>query len=87
VITAQTEHKCVLDSCRWLEAQGFDITYLGVDNTGLVSLEELKAAIRPGETSLVSIMGVNNEIGTVQPLAEIGQLCKDNKVKFHCDAA
>lgn len=87
VITAQTEHKCVLDSCRWLEAQGFDVTYLGVDKTGLVSLKELEEAIRPGETSLVSVMGVNNEIGTVQPLEEIGQLCKANKVKFHCDAA
>lgn len=86
VITTQTEHKCVLDSCRALEQDGFKVTYLGVQNNGLVDLEELKAAITP-ETSLVSIMGVNNEIGVVQPVAEIGALCRENKVFFHCDAA
>lgn len=73
IITTQTEHKCVLDSCRAMEAEGFQITYLPVKTNGLIDLEELKAAIRP-ETVLVSIMGVNNEIGVVQPLAEIGKV-------------
>lgn len=88
IITLQTEHKCVLDSCRMLKQEGFDITYLPVQNsTGLVDLAELEAAIRPGETSLVSIMAVNNEIGCFQPLKEIGELCRKNKVFFHTDAA
>lgn len=86
VITTTTEHKCVLDSCRWLEQEGWDVTYLGVQSNGLVDMEQLKAAIRP-DTALVSIMGVNNEIGVVQPIKEIGALCKANKVFFHCDAA
>ena len=86
VITTTTEHKCVLDSCRWLEQEGWDVTYLGVQSNGLVDMEQLKAAIRP-DTALVSIMGVNNEIGVVQPLKEIGALCRANKVFFHCDAA
>jgi cysteine desulfurase len=73
VITTQTEHKCVLDSCRSLESEGFEVTYLRVQPNGLVSLDELKAAIRP-TTALVTIMGVNNEIGVVQPLKEIGQV-------------
>ena len=88
VITTQTEHKCVLDSCRSLEQEGFDVTYLPVQaGTGLVNMQDLKDAIRPGDTSLVSIMAVNNEIGTLQPLREIGALCRANKVFFHCDAA
>jgi len=88
VITSQTEHKCVLDSCRSLEQEGFDVTYLPVQkSTGLINLQDLKDAIRPGDTSLVSIMAVNNEIGTLQPLHEIGDLCRANKVFFHCDAA
>ena len=74
IITAQTEHKCVLDSCRALEAEGFHVTYLPVKQNGLIDLQQLKDSIRP-ETSLVSIMGVNNEIGVVQPLKEIGQVC------------
>lgn len=93
IITTQTEHKCVLDSCRFLQTQGFEVTYLPVGPTGLISLEDLKAALRP-DTSLVSIMAVNNEIGVIQPLAEISQVLKDyakeNKVTkalFHTDAA
>eukprot|EP01134_Creolimax_fragrantissima_P000284 CFRG0284T1 len=86
VITSQTEHKCVLDSCRYLEDAGFDVTYLPVKENGLICLDQLKAAIRP-DTSLVSIMAVNNEIGVIQPLKEIGQICKDNKIMFHTDAA
>jgi cysteine desulfurase len=86
VITTQTEHKCVLDSCRSLEAEGFDVTYLPVQTNGLISLEALEKAIRP-DTSIVSIMGVNNEIGVVQPLAEIGKLCRSKKVFFHSDIA
>lgn len=87
LITVQTEHKCVLDSCRWLEGEGFEVTYLPVLKSGLVDLAQLKAAIRPGETSLVSIMGVNNEIGVVQPLKEIGAMCLEAGVKFHTDIA
>ena len=88
IITTQTEHKCVLDSCRVLEQEGFDVTYLPVQQgTGLVDLDELAAVLRPGETSLVSVMAVNNEIGTVQPLKEIAALCKANKTFLHTDAA
>nr|CAH7713068.1 unnamed protein product [Callosobruchus chinensis] len=86
IITTQTEHKCVLDSCRALEAEGFTITYLPVQQNGIISMEELDRAITP-ETSLVSIMTVNNEIGVKQPVAEIGALCKQKKVFFHTDAA
>eukprot|EP00934_Nitzschia_sp_Nitz4_P000198 Nitzschia sp. Nitz4//scaffold8_size234185//215297//216828//NITZ4_001302-RA/size234185-augustus-gene-0.252-mRNA-1//1//CDS//3329559941//198//frame0 len=87
VITTQTEHKCVLDSCRSLEMEGYDVTYLPVQHaTGRVDMEELKAAIRD-DTVLVSVMAVNNEIGTLQPLKEIGELCRANKIIFHCDAA
>ena len=86
VITTVTEHKCVLDSCRALQQQGFEITYLPVGKDGLVDLAELEAAIRP-ETSLVSCMYINNEIGVVQPIAEIGKLCRSKKVFFHVDAA
>ncbi|KAK3060849.1 hypothetical protein LTS18_007558, partial [Coniosporium uncinatum] len=70
IITCQTEHKCVLDSCRHLQDEGFEVTYLPVQNNGLVSMEQLQQAIRP-ETMLVSIMAVNNEIGVVQPIEEI----------------
>jgi cysteine desulfurase len=87
VITTQTEHKCVLDSCRSLELEGYDVTYLPVArSTGRVDMDELKEAIRD-DTILISIMAVNNEIGTVQPLKEIGQLCRANKIVFHTDAA
>ncbi|KAK3045039.1 hypothetical protein LTS18_014721, partial [Coniosporium uncinatum] len=70
IITCQTEHKCVLDSCRHLQDEGFEVTYLPVQNNGLISMEQLQQAIRP-ETMLVSIMAVNNEIGVVQPIDEI----------------
>ena len=86
VITTVTEHKCVLDSCRSLQQEGFDITYLPVKSDGLVDMAELEAAIRP-DTALVSVMMVNNEIGVVQPIAEIGALCRSKKVFFHVDAA
>ncbi|OAL00155.1 cysteine desulfurase [Phaeosphaeriaceae sp. SRC1lsM3a] len=86
IITCQTEHKCVLDSCRHLQDEGFDITYLPVQNNGLVDMAQLEAAIRP-DTMLVSIMTVNNEIGVVQPVEEIGRLCRSKKVFFHTDAA
>lgn len=86
IITTQTDHKCVLDSCRYLQQRGFDITYLPVRPNGLVDLDQLREAIRP-DTGLVSVMAVNNEIGVVQPMKEIGQICKENKVFFHTDAA
>ena len=87
IITSQTEHKCVLDSCRHLQDEGFEVTYLPVQNNGLIRLEDLEAAIRPGETALVSIMTVNNEIGVIQPVKEIGAMCRKNKVFFHTDGA
>lgn len=87
IITTQTEHKCVLDSCRQLEEEGFEVTYLPVQpKTGLIRLEELQAALKP-ETLLVSIMTVNNEIGVIQPMQEIGKLCKERGIFFHTDAA
>jgi cysteine desulfurase len=87
IITTQTEHKCVLDSCRFLEQEGYEVTYLPVEHaTGRVNMDQLKAAIRP-DTILCSVMAVNNEIGTLQPLKEIGTLCRENKIIFHTDAA
>ncbi|KAK9458381.1 pyridoxal phosphate-dependent transferase, partial [Dipodascopsis uninucleata] len=86
VITSQTEHKCVLDSCRHLQDEGFDVTYLPVQSNGLIDLEQLEAEIRP-DTALVSIMTVNNEIGVIQPIDEIGKICRKHKVFFHTDAA
>jgi len=86
IITTVTEHKCILDSCRHLEMEGFKVTYLPVQQNGLVDLEQLKAAITD-QTVLVSIMAVNNEIGVIQPLAEIGKICRARGVYFHTDAA
>merc|ERR1719167_823010 len=86
VITTQIEHKCVLDSCRALEMEGFRVTYLPVNAQGQISLEELEANLTE-ETALVSIMTVNNEIGVLQPVNEIGRLCRAKKVFFHTDAA
>ena len=86
VITVQTEHKCVLDSCRYLEHEGFRVTYLPVDVNGILDLRDLENAIT-SETGLVSVMTVNNEIGVVQPVTQIGQLCRDRGVFFHTDAA
>lgn len=86
IVTLTTEHKCVLDSCRYLEAQGFEVTYLPVQKNGLVDLAVLEAAIRP-TTSLVSVMYIHNEIGVRQPIAEIGAICRAKGVHFHSDAA
>lgn len=86
IITVVTEHKCVLDTCRHLEQEGFTVTYLPVQKNGLVDLNALKAAITE-QTLLVSIMAVNNEVGVIQPLAEIGRICRDSGVFFHTDAA
>ena len=86
LITCVTEHKCVLDSARHLEMEGVEVTYLPVQPNGLIDLAVLEAAITP-KTALVSIMAANNEIGVVQPLAEIGALCRSKGVYFHTDAA
>lgn len=86
IITPVTEHKCVLDSCRHLEQEGFEVTYLPVQQNGLIDLQQLKAAIKDN-TLLVSVMAVNNEIGVIQPLAEIGKICREKGVFFHTDAA
>ena len=86
LITVKTEHKAVLDTCRELERQGFDVTYLDVQPDGLLDLEVLKAAIRP-DTILVSVMFVNNEIGVIQDLPAIGALCREKGIIFHSDAA
>ena len=85
IITVATEHKAVIDSCHALEAEGWEITYLGVDDQGLVSLEEFEAAIRQ-DTVLASVMLGNNEIGVIQPIKEIGAICKKHGVVLHCDA-
>lgn len=85
LITQKTEHKATLDTMRELERQGFECTYLEVEENGLVDLKKLEAAIRP-DTILVSIMMVNNEIGVIQPVAEIGELCRAKGIVFHCDA-
>lgn len=86
IITLQTEHKCVLDSCRALQAEGFEVTYLPVLQSGLVDLETLRKAMRE-DTLLVSIMMVNNEIGAIQPIEEIGKMCRERGIKAHTDAA
>lgn len=86
IVTVQTEHKCVLDSCRHLEQEGFEVTYLPVQPNGLIRLEDLEAAVGE-ETMLVSVMAVNNEIGVIQPIAEIGAFCRARKIFFHTDAA
>ncbi|KAB2617659.1 cysteine desulfurase 1 [Pyrus ussuriensis x Pyrus communis] len=86
VVTTQTEHKCVLDSCRHLQQEGYDVTYLPVKTDGLIDLDELRSSIRP-DTGLVSVMAVNNEIGVIQPMEEIGEICKEFKIPFHTDAA
>ena len=85
LITQKTEHKAVLDTFRELERQGFEATYLEVEQDGIVSLEKFKAAIRP-DTILASIMMVNNEIGVIQPVWEIGEICRAKGIVFHCDA-
>jgi cysteine desulfurase len=86
VVTTVTEHKCVLDTCRHLEQSGFEVTYLPVQKNGLIDLEQLRTAITD-KTVVVSIMAVNNEIGVIQPLEEIGKICRGKKTFFHTDAA
>jgi cysteine desulfurase len=86
VITLKTEHKAVLDPCRELEREGYEVTYLDVMENGLVDLDVLKAAIRP-DTVLMSVMFVNNEIGVIQPIEAIGEICRDNGIIFHVDGA
>ena len=86
VITCKTEHKAVLDTCRELERQGFEVTYLDPEPNGLIDLKKLEAAMRD-DTVVVSIMHVNNEIGVVQDIAEIGEMCRARKIVFHVDAA
>ena len=85
IITVATEHKAVIDSCHALEVEGWEITYLGVNPDGRVSLDELRAIIRE-DTVLVSVMLANNEIGVVQPIADIGAICKEHGIVFHTDA-
>lgn len=86
IITVATEHKCVLESCRSLAQEGYEVTYLPVQANGILDLDVLKEAIRP-DTLLVSVMMVNNEIGVVQPVADIGKICREHGVLFHTDAA
>lgn len=86
IITVKTEHKAVLDTCRELERQGFEVTYLDVQDDGLVNLDAFKAAIRP-DTILASVMFVNNEIGVIQDIAAIGAICRERGIIFHSDAA
>jgi len=86
IITCKTEHKAVLDTCRQLEREGFEVTYLDPEENGLVDLGKLEAAMRD-DTTLVSIMHVNNEIGVIQDIAAIGELCRSRKILYHVDAA
>jgi cysteine desulfurase len=86
IITVKTEHKAVLDTCRELERQGFEVTYLDVQEDGLVNLDAFKAAIRP-DTILASVMFVNNEIGVIQDMVGLGNICREHGVIFHVDAA
>lgn len=85
IITSKIEHHAVLHTCQWLEQNGFEVTYLDVDENGVVKLEELKKAIRP-DTILITIMFANNEIGTIEPVAEIGKIAKEHGILFHTDA-
>jgi cysteine desulfurase len=85
IITTRIEHKAVLDTCHVLEREGWEVTFLEVDKEGRISLQDLRDSIRP-DTILVSIMFANNEIGVIQPIAEIGNICREAKILFHCDA-
>jgi len=86
IVTSKTEHKAVLDTCRQLEREGFEVTYLDPMENGLIDLEVLKGALRD-DTTVVSIMHVNNEIGVIQDIAAIGEICRERKIIFHVDAA
>ena len=85
IITSAIEHHAILHTCEFLEKEGFEVTYVGVDENGIIKMDELKAAIRP-DTILISVMFANNEIGTIQPIKEIGALAKENGILFHTDA-
>lgn len=85
IITSKIEHPAVLETCHQLEKEGFEVTYLDVDSKGVVDLEQLKASIKP-ETILISVMFANNEIGTIQPIKEIGEIAKEHHILFHTDA-
>lgn len=85
IITSKIEHPAVLDSCKELENEGFEVSYISVDENGIINLEELKRAIRP-TTILITVMFANNEIGTVEPIKEIGEIAKENNIYFHTDA-
>ncbi len=84
IITTSVEHHAVLDACKWLGTRGFDVTFLPVDSNGMVSVDDVSAAMRK-DTILVSVMHANNEVGTIQPVEEIGTLCRDRGVLFHVD--
>jgi len=86
IVTCKTEHKAVLDSCRQLEREGYEVTYLDPQDNGLIDLNDLKAALRD-DTTLVSIMHVNNEIGVIQDIEAIGNICRERKIVFHVDGA
>ena len=85
IITSKIEHHAILHTCEWLEKQGFEVTYVDVDENGVIKLNELKKAIRP-TTILISVMFANNEIGTIQPIKEIGEIAKEHGILFHTDA-
>lgn len=85
IITSKIEHHAVLHTCEWLEKQGYEVTYVDVDENGIVKLDELKKAIRP-DTILISVMFANNEIGTIEPIREIGEIARENGILFHTDA-
>ena len=85
IITSKIEHHAILHTCEWLEKNGFEVTYIDVDENGVLKLDELKKAIRP-TTILISVMFANNEIGTIQPIKEIGQIAKEHGILFHTDA-
>ncbi len=85
IITSKIEHPAILETCKQLEKEGFEVTYIGVDEHGIIDLEQLKSSIKKS-TTLISIMFANNEIGTIQPIKEIGKIAKENNIYFHTDA-
>ena len=85
IITSKIEHHAVLHSCQYLEKRGFEVTYVDVDEQGIIKLDQLKAAIKPS-TILISVMYANNEIGTIQPIEEIGRIAREHGILFHTDA-
>ncbi len=85
IVTCKTEHPAIINTCKYLESEGYEVTYLDVDSNGLISIDELKNSLRE-DTILVSVMFINNEIGCIQPIKEIGLLCKEKNIYFHTDA-